>query len=48
MNPNQIKEIFISHNEKLWKNLKLPISPEKAWKDLELEIRKTSTKKNHE
>ena len=48
MNLNQIKEIFISHNEKLWRNLKLPISPEKAWKDLELEIRKTSTKKMHE
>ena len=40
MSLDQIKEIFINHNERIWKNLKLPVSPINAWNDLELEIKK--------
>jgi len=35
MSAEEIKSIFIEHNTKIYKSLKLPVSPENAWKSIE-------------
>lgn len=39
-NQEKIKEIYIKHNDKIEKALKLPLSPEKCWESIEKELKK--------
>lgn len=41
---DDVKEIFLKHNQRIYENLKLPVNLENAWEKLEIELRTTINK----
>jgi len=41
---DNVKEIFLKHNQLIYESLKLPVKPENAWKKLEIELRAVMNK----